>query len=377
MRAPGFRLHDLLAEHLESLTLCLLLSSDPFDFPDAVWRDPSLANKNIALISNLRTEVYPLVDPPVEPEHRASGARTTASAPRASRRATYTTRRRFAPYPPQDPASVAPRTPSEHSAPEEEDQPSPEEVEEVEVEVEPEDAQSSEEAPLALPEGEDFEAQGAAVTAPQPILPATPKTPTVLRGSIGSFLEPEATSVDRPRSRARAASPAAPSSSNKQLKPAAKTVFSAKVSGHYREYTYSDGSKERVFVPDIPVEKAPPSSIGPPPARPVSAPGDREVQPATPRRTSSVLAPKPPKPAPPGLGTPEERARLAVQSGKKPLLRKAPPIHSPQVFQQPHLGQRIQHSLRLRLRHCPRQSKIEGDSNSLLPKELGFTLRRP
>jgi hypothetical protein len=109
----------------------------------------------------------------------------------------------------------------------------------------------------------------------------------------------------------------------------------------------------------------------------VSAPGDREVQPATPRRTSSVPAPKPPKPAPPGLGTPEERARLAVQSGKKPLLRKAPPIHSPQVFQQPHLGQRIQHSLRLRLRHCPRQSKIEGDSNSLLPKELGFTLRRP
>ncbi|CAL1158747.1 unnamed protein product [Cladocopium goreaui] len=136
--------------------------------------------------SPVRMSVYPLVDPPVEPEHRAPGARTTASAPRASRRATYTTRRRFAPYPPQDPASVAPRTPSEHSAPEEEDQPSPEEVEEVEVEVEPEDAQSSEEAPLALPEGEDFEAEGAAVTAPQPILPATPKTPTVLRGSIGS-----------------------------------------------------------------------------------------------------------------------------------------------------------------------------------------------
>jgi hypothetical protein len=161
-----------------------ILSSDPFDFPDAVWRDPSLVNKNTALISNLRTEVYPLVDPPVEPEHRAPGARTTASAPRASRRATYTTRRRSAPYPSQDPGSVVPRAPSEHSAPEEEDQQSPEEVEEVEVEVEPEDAQSSEEAPLAPPEGEDCETEGAAVTAPRPILPATPKTPSVLRGSI-------------------------------------------------------------------------------------------------------------------------------------------------------------------------------------------------
>ena len=278
------------------------------------------------MISNLRTEVYPLVDPPVEPEHRAPGARTTASAPRASRRATYTPRRRSAPYPSQDPGSVVPRAPSEHSAPEEEDQQSPEEVEEVEVEVEPEDAQSSEEAPLAPPEGEDCETEGAAVTAPQPILPATPKTPSVLRGSIESFLEPEATSADRSRSRARAIPPAAPSSTNKQLKPVAKTVSSAKVSGHYGEYTYSDGSKERVFVPDIPVEKAPPSSIGPPPDRPVSAPG---LQPSTPRRTSSVPAPKPPKPAPPGLGTPEERARLAVQPGKKPLLRKAPPIHSP------------------------------------------------
>ena len=148
-----------------------ILSSDPFDFPDAVWRDPSLVNKNAALISNLRTEVYPLVDPPVEPEHRAPGARTTASAPRASRRATYTPRRRSAPYPSQDPGSVVPRAPSEHSAPEEEDQQSPEEVEEVEVEVEPEDAQSSEEAPLAPPEGEDCETEGAAVTAPQPTLP--------------------------------------------------------------------------------------------------------------------------------------------------------------------------------------------------------------
>lgn len=97
-----------------------VVSSDPYDFPDAVWRDPSLANKNTTLVFNIHTQVFPVVEPPPESELRAPAARTTATAASTGRRASYKARRRAAPYPPEDPSSVIPHTPSEHSAPEEE-----------------------------------------------------------------------------------------------------------------------------------------------------------------------------------------------------------------------------------------------------------------
>ena len=83
-------------------------------------------------------------------------------------------------------------------------------------------------------------------------------------------------------------------------------------------------------MPDIPISKAAPSSIGPPPERSVSAPESPSEVPPKPERASSVPAPKV-KAAPPGLGTPEERARVAVQQGKKQLPRKAPPVFKPQT----------------------------------------------
>ena len=96
--------------------------------------------------------------------------------------------------------------------------------------------------------------------------------PTNLRGSIGTFLEPE-TSVDRSRSRGKP--PAAPpshasaSAASAAPKPSVRTVAtsvtSVRISGHLEEHTFSDGTKAQVFVPDHPVEKAAPLTIGPPP----------------------------------------------------------------------------------------------------------------
>jgi hypothetical protein len=50
-----------------------VVSSDPYDFPDSVWRDPSLFASNTTLVSSTRTQVFPITDPPEEapePEDR-------------------------------------------------------------------------------------------------------------------------------------------------------------------------------------------------------------------------------------------------------------------------------------------------------------------
>ena len=113
-------------------------------------------------------------------------------------------------------------------------------------------------------------------------------------------MEPES-SVDRSRSRGKppAAPPtssapalAAPAASKPSVKTVARTVTSERVSGHFEEHTFSDGTKARVFVPDHPVEKAAPLTIGPPPPRAASAPE----------------APKPEGPALPPEGAPSAPA---------------------------------------------------------------------
>ena len=112
-----------------------MLSSDPHDYPDAVWRDPSLRFQNTALISSDRTQVFPIREPIslryVTTSSSSTAKRSAAAVASSGRRVSYKARD----TPVVDPGSVVPRTPSEHSAPEEE----VEETEYEEVAVECED----------------------------------------------------------------------------------------------------------------------------------------------------------------------------------------------------------------------------------------------
>ena len=214
-----------------------------------------MANRNTTLVSNRRTQVFSIADPPPELEHRTAAARPAESTATAARRATYKSRRRSAPYPSQDPSPAElPAEPTEEDTAVEETratspsvqeieeeafeeveeeiwvkaEPESEEEEEVEVGVEvapaSEAATASNRAPTAPAVPDNSVVVGAAASAPQPILQATPKQPSVLRGSIGRFLDAESASPgDRSRSRGKA--PPAPTSANKQ--PSAITATSS------------------------------------------------------------------------------------------------------------------------------------------------------
>ena len=183
-----------------------------------------------------------------------------------------------------------------------------------------------------LPVGEE-----AATKAPQSRtvhLQSIPKVPATLRGSIGTFLEPE-TSVDRSRSRGKppaaptssAPALAAPAATKPSVRTVAKSVTSERVSGHLEEHTFSDGTKARVFVPDHPVEKATPLTIGPPPPRAASAPeAPKPEGPALPpeRAPSAPASAKPIKAPPASLRTESARLAAALRTVKPaPKAKKA------------------------------------------------------
>ena len=311
------------------------IGEEPFDLPDAIWRDPSLAGARTTLVSSDRTEVIALVDPP---EETPSSAEPTTTAPvtvspkkrsfaasSASGRRVVNKCRRRDPINPQSaiaasPPDGPPSEPEEPAAPEEGDLSSSESG--AELPDEEEELSEGQEAPPEeehLPVGEE-----AAAKAPQSRtvhLQSIPKVPATLRGSIGTFLEPES-SVDRSRSRGKppaaptssAPTLAAPAASKPSVKTVATTVTSERVSGHFEEHTFSDGTKARVFVPDHPVEKAAPLTIGPPPPRAASAPeAPKPEGPALPpeRAPSAPASAKPIKAPPAGLRT--ESARLAAE----------------------------------------------------------------
>ena len=279
-------------------------SDDPHEYPDEMWRDPSLQGHRAVLVSNRGTQVIPITEPdnldtvvePTSPRSPPTRRRAETTVTGSGRRVAYKRRRHQVPYPTQDSGAEVPHTPlsdpDENLAPSE-GGPAPTEEEPEVVDVEIEEAGNDTDLPLAPAEGgdpdddpgsdsdlplapeeseEEAEDQdppvdpdmgGAAAEAPQrtvdqgqsPVA-STPKSTPSARGSVAQFLTPAS---DRSRSRHRETEGHTPEEA-----PVATTVVSSTVSGHIEIHTFKDGAKAKVFVPSTPIPKVPPKDIGEP-----------------------------------------------------------------------------------------------------------------
>ena len=280
-------------------------SIDSHDLPDEVWRDPSLLGNNTRLVTSHNIQVIPISEPDdlivvdsetvpgveeeeeettVPPPKRRAIVATTSSGCRQF----YQSRRRSIPQPEPTLTAAAPGgPPSEPEAPDED--PDPSNLGEPEGE---EEKDHSSDPPEALPEGEEEVEveieieEEAAPLAPQEhstLLPTSPKAPAI-RGSVSSFLSPTASSVERSRSCHR-------DTPQEEEAPVAVTTSSTRVSGTIQTQIFRDGTKVEVFVPDIPIPKTPPKSIGSPPPRSSSQPAKAKPPPpgvSSANRSSSV-----------------------------------------------------------------------------------------